>query len=228
MSASGSSEISGASRWLAALAAPTPTSPSTTVNAARINAVRIACLPPQSMSRGGSRGRANRFGALLGLQLAFRVVEAAERVGLVRERRQVGDVVRVDAVAERQAVADQDAADYALGDVDHVVLEPSSVRIAGEVAADHAEAVALADGGGRRDRQVQADLVGRRRAGVVQVRLLQAGEQHRHEVGAVRLLEGTELRVELVEQLRQDRARVVLLELLVLVRPDGVPLVLQL
>src|SRR5581483_12087528 len=53
--------------------------------------------------------------------LPLRVVEAAERRGHVRERLQVGDVVRVDGVAERHAVPDQGAADDALGDVDHVV-----------------------------------------------------------------------------------------------------------
>src|SRR4029077_17351216 len=43
-----------------------------------------------------------------------------------------------------------------------------------------------------------------------------------------RLRERTELRIELVEQLREDWARVVLLELLVLVRGARVPLVLEL
>src|SRR2546425_13236891 len=89
----------------------------------------------------------------LRLLQALRVVVAAERVSLVRERRHQRDVVRVDAVAERQAVPDQGAADSPLGDVDDVVLEPASVRVSGQVAAENAETVALTDRCGRRDCQ---------------------------------------------------------------------------
>ena len=108
---------------------------------------------------------------------ALRVVEAAERRRHVREDVQVRHVVRVDAVTERQAVADQHAADHTLGDVDDVVLEPPAVRIAGEVAADHAEPVDLVERR-RRDRQVEPELVGERRPGVVQHRRLEAGAEH--------------------------------------------------
>ena len=76
--------------------------------------------------------------------------------------------------------------------------------------------------------EVQPDLVRTSVTREVEVRLLQPGQQHRDEIAAVRLLERAELRIQLVEQLRQDRARVVLLELLVLVRRGRVPLVLQL
>ena len=94
----------------------------------------------------------------------------------------VRHVVRVDAVAERQAVPDQHTADRALGDVDHVVLEPPAVRIAGKVAAEHAEPVDLADASRRGDRQVEPELVRERRSGVVQRRRLEPGAEHCHEV----------------------------------------------
>ena len=125
-------------------------------------------------------------------------------------------------------MADQSAADSTFGDVDDVILEPAAVRPSGQVAAEHAEAVALSDGRRRRDRQVQPNLVCQGVPGEVEVRLLQTGQQHRDEVGAVVLLERAELRIQLVEQLGQDRARVVLLELLVFVRVGRVPLVLEL
>src|SRR5436189_4706618 len=89
--------------------------------------------------------------------LALRVVEAAERVRLVGERRLQRDVVAVDAVAEREAVSDEDAADGPLADVDHVVLEPPPVRVAGQVAAEYAETIALPDGRRRRDREVEPE-----------------------------------------------------------------------
>jgi len=103
-----------------------------------------------------------------------------------------------------------------------------AVGPAGEIAAEHAEPVALPNGRRRGDRQVQADLIGACVAGEVEIRLLQAGEQHRNEVGAVGLLKRTELRIQLVQQLGEDRTRVVLLELLVLVGVRRVPLVLEL
>ena len=125
-------------------------------------------------------------------------------------------------------MADQNAADSSLGDVDDVVFEAPAVRVPGQVAAEHSEAVALPDGCRGRDRQVQADLVCLRVTGEVEVRLLQTGEQHGDEIGAVVLLERTELRVQLVEQFGQDRIGVILRELLVLVRRRCVPFVLQL
>ena len=79
------------------------------------------------------------------IELTLGVVEAAERIGLVWERRLVGDVVRVDAVTERQRVTDQRTADGPLADVDHVVLEPPPVRVAREVAAEHAEPAPLSE-----------------------------------------------------------------------------------
>src|SRR6266849_8242963 len=91
-------------------------------------------LPPESKRRPDSAQPADRFdlaqkrrrarsrkpffggGAwsvlrVCGVVLALGVVVAAERIGLVRERRHVGHVVRVYAVAEWQAVTDQDASD---------------------------------------------------------------------------------------------------------------------
>src|SRR5207302_10826463 len=120
-----------------------------------------------------------------------------------------------EAVAERQAVPDAGAADSALGDIADVVLEPPAVRPPGEVTAENAEPVPLPYCRGGRDREVEPELVRRRIACEVEVRLLQPGEQHGGEIGAVGLLERTELRIELVQQLGQNRARVVLLELLV-------------
>ena len=116
----------------------------------------------------------------------------------------------------------------AFGDVDHVVLEAPAVRPARVVARDDAEPVALPDRRRRRDREVQPQLVGERLAGEVEVRRLQARAEHGHEIRAVGLLERPVLRVQLVQESRQRRARVVLLELLVLVRRRPVPLVLQL
>jgi hypothetical protein len=52
-------------------------------------------------------------------------------------------------------MADQRASDRALGDVDHVVLESAPVRPSGEVAAEDAEPIALADLSRRGDRKVQ-------------------------------------------------------------------------
>src|SRR5439155_18836113 len=101
-------------------------------------------------------------------------------------------------------------------------------RLSGQVADEYAESVALPDGRRRRDRQVQAELICTGLTGDVELGLFQAGEQHRDEVGAIVLLERAELWIELVEQLGQDRARVVLLELLVFVRVGRVPLVLEL
>ena len=60
------------------------------------------------------------------------------------------------------------AAERAQLDVDDVVLEATAVREAGEVAGEGRQAVALADGRGRRDAGVEPDQVGLRRAGEVQ------------------------------------------------------------
>ena len=125
-------------------------------------------------------------------------------------------------------MVDQRPADSPLRDVDHVVLEPPAVRPAGEVVAEHAEPVALADRRRRRDRQVEPQLVGERRPGVVELRRLETRAEDCHEIGSVRLLERSELRIQLVQQRRERRSEVVLLELLVVRRRGGVPLVLQL
>src|SRR6266540_3158188 len=58
-----------------------------------------ASWPPRS----NARLRMRREG------LALRILEARERIGLVRERRQVRDIVRVDAVSQRQVMADEGA-----------------------------------------------------------------------------------------------------------------------
>ena len=74
---------------------------------------------------------------------ALRVVVAAERQRDVREDVQVR-ARRSRRRRHRAAGCDRSgAADDALVDVDDVVLEPPSVRVAGEVAADHAEPVDL-------------------------------------------------------------------------------------
>ena len=123
-------------------------------------------------------------------------------------------------------MTDQHAADHPLVDIDHVVREPAAVRIAGQVAADHAQAADLA-GRRRRDRQVEPQLVGQGRPGVVERGRLQAGEQDLHEVTAAGVGERPELRIELLQHRGQDRVRVVLRELLVVCRRAGVPVILE-
>src|SRR5205085_10067548 len=117
-------------------------------------------------------------------------------------RREVRNVVRVDSVAERQLMADQLTGDDTLVDVDDVVTEPAPVRISGVVPGDDAEPVDLV-GRGRRDGQVEPELVRELRARVVELR--DAGQQDLGEIAAARLLEGTELRIQLLEDSRENR-----------------------
>ena len=123
---------------------------------------------------------------------------------------------------------DQRTAHCTFGDVDHVVLETTAVRPTGEVAAQHAETVAFADRSRRGDRQVQPQLVREGRAGVVEIRALQSSEEDRHEILTVGLLKWAELRVELVEQMREDWLLVVPLVLLVTGGRGRVPVILEL
>src|SRR5262245_15187887 len=172
--------MSGASRWLDALA---PDGPCATASPAAAPTAAIA-VPMSAMdfffvmsSPSGWAGRGAAGSAAAGSpssvarlrELALRVVEPAERIRLVGEGLEQRDVVLVDAVAEREGMADQGAAHGPLADVDHVVLEPAAVRVAGQVAAEHAEALALAHVGGRLDRQVEPQLVGQLGAGVVEL-----------------------------------------------------------
>jgi hypothetical protein len=66
--------------------------------------------------------------------LALLVREAGAGIGFVREHRQAQPVGAVDAVAERHLLADEEAGNCLLRDVDDVVTEPAAVRPALEVA----------------------------------------------------------------------------------------------
>ena len=75
-------------------------------------------------------------------------VAPAVRRHHVGEGGSVTDVVDVDAVSDARAIrlrVDEDAADGASRDVDHVVNEPASVREAGVIADQEAEPLLLAD-----------------------------------------------------------------------------------
>src|SRR4029077_8405480 len=90
-----------------------------------------------------------------------RVGSAAGRIGDVRECVHRLAVAVIDAVAERQLVTHEEAADSLLLDVHDVVAEATAVREALVVAAEHAQTRDLARG---RDRhgQVDTQLVGGR------------------------------------------------------------------
>ena len=68
-------------------------------------------------------------------------------------------------------------------DVDDVVLEPPAVGEPGEIARQHAEAIAGAGGRRRRNAGVESQQIGRPRPGEVEAR--HAGQQNRHEIGAI-------------------------------------------
>ena len=132
-----------------------------------------------------------------------RGVEAAVRSREVRERGQERLVVLVHPVAERHLVALQEPGHDLDLDVHDVVAETAAVREAGEVAADHPEAVLVRR---RRHAQVELERVDCRRAlnALVLVEVGDALEQRLHDVRAVvlrradreqRVQDGRELRL---------------------------------
>src|SRR5437867_1685861 len=166
-----STEVEGA--WIGALVLPSPDPlkspipPATNSTAARPAAVPILatlfivpspCRRDHGTRPGGAGSRRAR------IVLVRARVRTRARVCEVRERCVEREVVRTHSVTQgeggRLRVRQQHAEDRAQRYVDDVVGQPATVRETGVVSADHAERVA---GGARtrRDRHVQAELLGR-------------------------------------------------------------------
>src|SRR5581483_4385449 len=198
MSAVGSSEMSGASRWLAAFAAdgPLPLASAAATASSRARAARpasatfrlsraaacmaVSFLPPGSLRSirmagrfGSTEGPPTRGGPSVPLASVRRLLvgEAAVRHAHVREVGESRVGVAVDAVAERDLVSLEEAGDRLLLDVDDVVVQPAPVREPGVVAGEDAHPVLDLR---RRNREVDPQLVGER----------VAGERHLRDPGA--------------------------------------------